>query len=103
MLPARPAAEIVKRDENARFSPRQPVEDEIGVFLAGRGVAHRVEQMLPQSFPCYRLEESSRQYFRSEEHTSELQSLMRISYAVFCLKKKTNEIIKDQIIRCRVD
>src|SRR3546814_8582279 len=28
--------------------------------------------------------------WRSEEHTSELQSLMRISYAVFCLKKKTN-------------
>src|SRR3546814_10838774 len=27
---------------------------------------------------------------RSEEHTSELQSLMRISYAVFCLKKKTD-------------
>src|SRR3546814_5050809 len=29
-------------------------------------------------------------YRRSEEHTSELQSLMRISYAVFCLKKKNN-------------
>src|SRR3546814_6549538 len=29
---------------------------------------------------------------RSEEHTSELQSLMRISYAVFCLKKKTQKI-----------
>src|SRR3546814_6835220 len=29
---------------------------------------------------------------RSEEHTSELQSLMRISYAVFCLKKKINHI-----------
>src|SRR3546814_3351060 len=29
---------------------------------------------------------------RSEEHTSELQSLMRISYAVFCLKKKINRI-----------
>src|SRR3546814_9244579 len=28
-------------------------------------------------------------FYRSEEHTSELQSLMRISYAVFCLKKKT--------------
>src|SRR3546814_10827629 len=28
---------------------------------------------------------------RSEEHTSELQSLMRISYAVFCLKKKTTQ------------
>src|SRR3546814_359803 len=31
---------------------------------------------------------------RSEEHTSELQSLMRISYAVFCLKKKTHTTIK---------
>src|SRR3546814_6745535 len=30
---------------------------------------------------------------RSEEHTSELQSLMRISYAVFCLKKKKNSVI----------
>src|SRR3546814_4625907 len=30
-----------------------------------------------------------RPFLRSEEHTSELQSLMRISYAVFCLKKKT--------------
>src|SRR3546814_10744438 len=30
---------------------------------------------------------------RSEEHTSELQSLMRISYAVFCLKKKTHKHI----------
>src|SRR3546814_2001819 len=29
-----------------------------------------------------------RRWYRSEEHTSELQSLMRISYAVFCLKKK---------------
>src|SRR3546814_6623081 len=33
---------------------------------------------------------------RSEEHTSELQSLMRISYAVFCLKKKKNKINIDQ-------
>src|SRR3546814_7773168 len=34
---------------------------------------------------------------RSEEHTSELQSLMRISYAVFCLKKKKNYIAKNEI------
>src|SRR3546814_7701819 len=33
---------------------------------------------------------------RSEEHTSELQSLMRISYAVFCLKKKTIKNKKQQ-------
>src|SRR3546814_3901246 len=32
---------------------------------------------------------------RSEEHTSELQSLMRISYAVFCLKKKKQHIIQN--------
>src|SRR3546814_9957640 len=31
-------------------------------------------------------------FLRSEEHTSELQSIMRISYAVFCLKKKTNHM-----------
>src|SRR3546814_4131566 len=31
-------------------------------------------------------------FIRSEEHTSELQSLMRISYAVFCLKKKIHKI-----------
>src|SRR3546814_9085450 len=36
---------------------------------------------------------------RSEEHTSELQSLMRISYAVFCLKKKNNRnIMKTQTL-----
>src|SRR3546814_5749254 len=34
---------------------------------------------------------------RSEEHTSELQSLMRISYAVFCLKKKKNTIDNREI------
>src|SRR3546814_10618780 len=34
-------------------------------------------------------------HLRSEEHTSELQSLMRISYAVFCLKKKTKTIHTD--------
>src|SRR3546814_2110285 len=46
---------------------------------AGGGLPARVEQAEPQSL----LEAG-----RSEEHTSELQSLMRISYAVFCLKKK---------------
>src|SRR3546814_2189229 len=35
---------------------------------------------------------------RSEEHTSELQSLMRISYAVFCLKKKTHNKLNTLLI-----
>src|SRR3546814_6528346 len=52
---------------------------------------------VPASRPCPRprrrrllpvRRRSFRGGFRSEEHTSELQSLMRISYAVFCLKKK---------------
>src|SRR3546814_5333691 len=38
----------------------------------------------------------SRSPTRSEEHTSELQSLMRISYAVFCLKKKKKQTEKDK-------
>src|SRR3546814_1176644 len=36
---------------------------------------------------------------RSEEHTSELQSLMRISYAVFCLKKKSRHILRLEQLR----
>src|SRR3546814_3806655 len=39
---------------------------------------------------------------RSEEHTSELQSLMRISYAVFCLTKKKNKIIRHNKIELKV-
>src|SRR3546814_3352565 len=40
---------------------------------------------------CARRASSFGMSARSEEHTSELQSLMRISYAVFCLKKKKNK------------
>src|SRR3546814_5346599 len=39
---------------------------------------------------------------RSEEHTSELQSLMRISYAVFCLKKKKYATTRNQISRAKL-
>src|SRR3546814_5505296 len=45
--------------------------------LSGEGLYHLRSQRAGQG--------------RSEEHTSELQSLMRISYAVFCLKKKTHD------------
>src|SRR3546814_5906055 len=49
---------------------------------------HLLERLLPGHARSRRL--------RSEEHTSELQSLMRNSYAVFCLKKKNiNKITKD--------
>src|SRR3546814_4752249 len=41
--------------------------------------------------PAFAIEHAAHQVQRSEEHTSELQSLMRISYAVFCLKKKNQK------------
>src|SRR3546814_6245483 len=44
---------------------------------------------------------SSRSRARSEEHTSELQSLMRISYAVFCLKKKKKQKRKHDKMRSK--
>src|SRR3546814_1630717 len=40
----------------------------------------------------------SPEFHRSEEHTSELQSLMRISYAVFCLKKKKTNTSKKSLV-----
>src|SRR3546814_1788246 len=46
----------------------------------------RSDRTAANRHPVRRL--SSLSFVRSEEHTSELQSLMRISYAVFCLKKK---------------
>src|SRR3546814_1321489 len=51
----------------------------------GRGARRRSAALEGQAQPAHRVEPRRR---RSEEHTSELQSLMRISYAVFCLKKK---------------
>src|SRR3546814_4090064 len=55
-----------------------------GFFSRFAGLA-QMTPVLPL-FGCRR----PRRQDRSEEHTSELQSLMRISYAVFCLKKKKN-------------
>src|SRR3546814_4329163 len=47
----------------------------------------------------YRLKPNHFRYDRSEEHTSELQSLMRISYAVFCLKKQQKQLTYDNKIQ----
>src|SRR3546814_3201080 len=65
--------------------------------LPGRTVpadtGRRPDEPVPQPLVLRRAvagARARRRQDRSEEHTSELQSLMRISYAVFCLKKKTN-------------
>src|SRR3546814_5503566 len=60
--------------------------DGVGVVARGKdGTGHRVD-VLPFGATFVGNDAGGG---RSEEHTSELQSLMRISYAVFCLKKKT--------------
>src|SRR3546814_2242611 len=53
--------------------------------------AWRSQQYIKHSEAAARYFEAMFGPLRSEEHTSELQSLMRISYAVFCLKKKNNK------------
>src|SRR3546814_8143952 len=58
-------------------------------FLVAERVAeHIVEPFLARCADADAVERHAAIVGRSEEHTSELQSLMRISYAVFCLKKK---------------
>src|SRR3546814_4719676 len=49
-----------------------------------------VDRTRDDRYICIGVESTVSSELRSEEHTSELQSLMRISYAVFCLKKKTH-------------
>src|SRR3546814_3498969 len=60
-----------------------------GARQAGRVVEHRDDHVATLAERCVAfLQELLRPAQRSEEHTSELQSLMRISYALFCLYKK---------------
>src|SRR3546814_9037154 len=85
--PARPQARRVRLDCQLLRRPRLAARRAGGGARdarrrCGRFRARRARPGLPAG-------DAGRQGLRSEEHTSELQSLMRISYAVFCLKKKT--------------
>src|SRR3546814_5571573 len=63
--------------------------DDLKVAAADRGGSGIVAGATCEPLdPCSVFDQVARAMNRSEEHTSELQSLMRISYAVFCLKKK---------------
>src|SRR3546814_3333436 len=77
-----------------------PVAVPIACPVVG-GTVRSVDDARARAFPGVRqivvLDDLVAVVARSEEHTSELQSLMRISYAVFCLKKKKN-IIKQKRI-----
>src|SRR3546814_3610750 len=75
------AARISEHRVNAQINQR------LDQYVRAAMLGHRNLLSKINSAPCCRAVEKAR--CRSEEHTSELQSLMRISYAVFCLKKKT--------------
>src|SRR3546814_7664820 len=100
--PARVPAEINQRDIIALSIRRMDAERRTsaaarvvidGRKLNGNDAARIGHIKLRHTLP---VDPARREVERSEEHTSELQSLMRISYAVFCLKKKkkTNKSIE---------
>src|SRR3546814_10184951 len=81
---------------------RSHVGEHPAVGCVGAAIAHRQHRDLVAGRPLEKgIGDAGRigvdhtgARLRSEEHTSELQSLMRISYAVFCLKKKKNTTIQ---------
>src|SRR3546814_9717007 len=76
--------DIVQARDNIRY-----LESELAVRASMRQLEQWNADTFGYSAPdASQYLENERQLARSEEHTSELQSLMRISYAVFCLKKK---------------
>src|SRR3546814_10002169 len=95
------AAPPCDRSMNRRYLPIAAAALTLLGLSAGLAPAPRLLWNASQSAPAglYRIDPGAAPVVgdwvaiapRSEEHTSELQSLMRISYAVFCLKKKTNK------------
>src|SRR3546814_3291015 len=82
---------------DASFSPSHVARMARLAFLAPDIVAAILDGTQPPSLTARRLLRAPEMPFcRSEEHTSELQSLMRISYAVFCLKKKNTQTRQKQ-------
>src|SRR3546814_2592784 len=81
--PARPSRRQQRAPEQPFARARIPIARVVRIGDLCDGDAGRGHG---RAQACARLAPGER---RSEEHTSELQSLMRISYAVFCLKKKT--------------
>src|SRR3546814_5240575 len=76
----------------ARFSTHHGLIDRVGMRCGHRAdiVAQFSKLFFYLDDPGLGIHIGAADDVRSEEHTSELQSLMRISYAVFCLKKKTH-------------
>src|SRR3546814_4938411 len=86
-LSVRLIADYAKRNEDCCAAVIQPASDTVNV---GGAIVTQPSSVLAlqRALGGVVLQDP---YDRSEEHTSELQSLMRISYAVFCLKKKKQQ------------
>src|SRR3546814_6908368 len=79
----------IKAADIAQFGQQDHGRHFVDATQGDQRLHHRCQRPLWQG-PLHLDGEISHSPARSEEHTSELQSLMRISYAVFCLKKKNN-------------
>src|SRR3546814_8495849 len=91
-----PLDKLAKSPCNARRTPAsEAAEVELRASIAVHGLQQNLVVTPANGEGVHEVIAGSRRLaalkaLRSEEHTSELQSLMRISYAVFCLKKKKN-------------
>src|SRR3546814_3773631 len=104
MVPDTILAELARLPATALLRLRLPALDDAAYGEAAAGIvpvaqAHGLRVLLDRS-PAMAVALGADGWHRSEEHTSELQSLMRNSYAVFCLKKKK---IQDHKYRRLVD
>src|SRR3546814_8938445 len=100
-VPARKVSRIApkparKLTQSVRSSPMTlPATAPTMISMRATETATRIEMIeASRARPSQTADASHTFSIRSEEHTSELQSLMRISYAVFCLKKKTHKKTK---------
>src|SRR3546814_6904038 len=87
----------VRRWAGTRLPPRARIWDGTGPRLKYRPIFARHGRRQAVVRPT---QPPTGTAVRSEEHTSELQSLMRISYAVFCLKKKINRHMHTKTLIC---
>src|SRR3546814_5414746 len=78
-------------DDSAKSAELASLLDEIALLSDKVSVSRTDDDARRPSFLIRRASDPQVAVRRSEEHTSELQSLMRISYAVFCLKKKQKQ------------
>src|SRR3546814_4148418 len=84
--PSRASSLKLGQDQMSAVTPKSLSSSSAAAMTSRRMVPEPISWT--RCSPFLGLPASLNRYMRSEEHTSELQSLMRISYAVFCLKKK---------------